>query len=30
MHQWLDRAPLGRNEPGGPWWKRRDDYPPFE
>ena len=30
MHQWLDRAPLGRNEPGGPWWKRRDDYPPLE
>ena len=27
MHQWLDRAPLGRNEGGGPWWKRRDEYP---
>jgi predicted dithiol-disulfide oxidoreductase (DUF899 family) len=26
MHQWLDRAPLGRNEPHGPWWKRRDEY----
>ena len=25
MHQWLDRAPLGRNE-SGPWWKRRDEY----
>ena len=26
MYQWLDRAPLGRNEKGGPWWKRREDY----
>jgi predicted dithiol-disulfide oxidoreductase (DUF899 family) len=26
MYQWLDRAPLGRNEPGGPWWKRRYEY----
>jgi len=25
MHQWLDRAPLGRNA-SGPWWKRRDEY----
>jgi predicted dithiol-disulfide oxidoreductase (DUF899 family) len=25
-YQWLDRAPLGRNESGGPWWKRRDEY----
>jgi predicted dithiol-disulfide oxidoreductase (DUF899 family) len=25
-YQWLDRAPLGRNEPEGPWWKRRDEY----
>lgn len=25
MHQWLDRAPKGRNE-NGPWWKRRDEY----
>jgi predicted dithiol-disulfide oxidoreductase (DUF899 family) len=25
MYQWLDRAPLGRNEQG-PWWKRRDEY----
>jgi predicted dithiol-disulfide oxidoreductase (DUF899 family) len=24
-YQWLDRAPLGRNEKG-PWWKRRDEY----
>jgi predicted dithiol-disulfide oxidoreductase (DUF899 family) len=28
MYPWLDRAPLGRNEAGGPWWKRREDYPP--
>jgi predicted dithiol-disulfide oxidoreductase (DUF899 family) len=26
MYQWLDRAPLGRNETGGVWWRRRDDY----
>lgn len=26
MYQWLDRAPLGRNETGGPWWKRRYEY----
>jgi predicted dithiol-disulfide oxidoreductase (DUF899 family) len=26
MYQWLDRAPLGRNEGGGIWWKRRDEY----
>lgn len=25
-YQWLDRAPLGRNESGGAWWKRRDEY----
>jgi predicted dithiol-disulfide oxidoreductase (DUF899 family) len=25
-YQWLDRAPLGRNEPDGPWWKRLDEY----
>ena len=25
MYQWLDRAPLGRNE-AGPWWKRHDEY----
>jgi predicted dithiol-disulfide oxidoreductase (DUF899 family) len=26
MYQWLDRAPKGRNEPGGPWWRRHDEY----
>jgi predicted dithiol-disulfide oxidoreductase (DUF899 family) len=27
MHQWLDRAPMGRNEAGtGPWWRRHDEY----
>jgi predicted dithiol-disulfide oxidoreductase (DUF899 family) len=25
-YQWLDRAPLGRNEGAGPWWKRRYEY----
>jgi predicted dithiol-disulfide oxidoreductase (DUF899 family) len=25
MYQWLDRAPLGRNE-AGPWWHRHDEY----
>jgi predicted dithiol-disulfide oxidoreductase (DUF899 family) len=25
-YQWLDRAPLGRNEGNGVWWKRRDEY----
>jgi predicted dithiol-disulfide oxidoreductase (DUF899 family) len=25
MYQWLDRAPLGRNETGF-WWRRHDDY----
>ena len=25
-YQWLDRAPLGRNE-DGVWWKRHDEYP---
>jgi predicted dithiol-disulfide oxidoreductase (DUF899 family) len=24
--QWLDRAPKGRNEAGGPWWRRSDEY----
>ena len=24
-YQWLDRAPLGRNEPGV-WWRRHDEY----
>jgi predicted dithiol-disulfide oxidoreductase (DUF899 family) len=27
MYQWLDRAPKGRNEDGGPWWRRHDEYP---
>lgn len=32
LYQWLDRAPLGRNEPGThapdtmAWLRRRDDY----
>jgi len=26
MYQWLDRAPLGRNESGGLWWKHHDMY----
>ncbi len=26
MYPWLDRAPKGRNEAGGPWWKRHDEY----
>ena len=25
MYQWLDRAPLGRNEEGI-WWRRHDEY----
>ena len=25
MHQWLDRAPKGRNEIGA-WWRRHDEY----
>jgi predicted dithiol-disulfide oxidoreductase (DUF899 family) len=25
-YQWLDRAPMGRNEEKGVWWKRRDEY----
>ncbi|BBK37197.1 hypothetical protein STAQ_22750 [Allostella sp. ATCC 35155] len=25
-YQWLDRAPLGRNE-NGLWWRRHDEYP---
>jgi predicted dithiol-disulfide oxidoreductase (DUF899 family) len=25
MYQWLDRAPLGRNEDGF-WWHRHDEY----
>ena len=27
-YQWLDRAPLGRNEAGGVWWRRHDEYIP--
>jgi predicted dithiol-disulfide oxidoreductase (DUF899 family) len=26
MHQWLDRAPKGRNDETGPWWRRHDEY----
>ena len=26
MYQWLDRAPKGRNESSGTWWRRRDEY----
>jgi predicted dithiol-disulfide oxidoreductase (DUF899 family) len=26
MWQWLDRAPLGRNEAGMSWFRRRDEY----
>jgi predicted dithiol-disulfide oxidoreductase (DUF899 family) len=26
MYQWLDRAPRGRNEDGGVWWRRHDEY----
>ena len=26
MYQWLDRAPLGRNEDGTQWFKRHDEY----
>jgi predicted dithiol-disulfide oxidoreductase (DUF899 family) len=26
MNQLLDRAPLGRNENGGFWWRRHDEY----
>jgi len=27
MYQWLDRAPLGRNEAGETmWFKRHDEY----
>jgi predicted dithiol-disulfide oxidoreductase (DUF899 family) len=25
-YQWLDRAPQGRNEAGGIWWRRHDEY----
>ena len=26
MYQWLDRAPKGRNESDGLWWRRHDEY----
>jgi predicted dithiol-disulfide oxidoreductase (DUF899 family) len=26
MYPWLDRAPLGRNETGGAWWRHHDTY----
>jgi predicted dithiol-disulfide oxidoreductase (DUF899 family) len=26
MYQWLDRAPEGRNETTGMWWRRHDEY----
>jgi predicted dithiol-disulfide oxidoreductase (DUF899 family) len=25
-YQWLDRAPFGRNEADGVWWRRHDEY----
>jgi predicted dithiol-disulfide oxidoreductase (DUF899 family) len=25
-YRWLDRAPKGRNEANGPWWRRHDEY----
>jgi len=25
-YQWLDRAPRGRNEKSGVWWRRHDEY----
>jgi predicted dithiol-disulfide oxidoreductase (DUF899 family) len=25
-YPWLDRAPKGRNEADGPWWRRHDEY----
>jgi len=28
MYQWLDRAPMGRNETGI-WWRRHDEYGPL-
>jgi predicted dithiol-disulfide oxidoreductase (DUF899 family) len=30
MYPWLDRAPKGRNESTGPWWRRHDEYPGAE
>jgi predicted dithiol-disulfide oxidoreductase (DUF899 family) len=29
MYQWLDRAPQGRNEQTGIWWRRHDEYEPL-
>jgi predicted dithiol-disulfide oxidoreductase (DUF899 family) len=26
MYPWLDRAPRGRNEAAGVWWRRHDEY----
>ena len=26
MYQWLDRSPMVRNETGGIWWHRHDEY----
>jgi predicted dithiol-disulfide oxidoreductase (DUF899 family) len=26
IYPWLDRAPKGRNEAGGPWSRRHDEY----
>ena len=26
MYQWLDRAPRGRNETSGGWWRHHDGY----
>jgi predicted dithiol-disulfide oxidoreductase (DUF899 family) len=26
MYAWLDRAPKGRNEAAGAWWRHRDEY----
>jgi predicted dithiol-disulfide oxidoreductase (DUF899 family) len=26
IYPWLDRAPKGRNETGGVWWRRHDEY----
>ena len=26
VYQWLDRAPKGRNEANGVWWRRHDEY----
>jgi predicted dithiol-disulfide oxidoreductase (DUF899 family) len=26
VYPWLDRAPKGRNESGGIWWRRHDEY----